>query len=352
MLKNLTEKPKIKKRYLITGILLAISSIVGIILHNDIYSPNINLSKNESAFLYIPTGTSYNGLLEILSSDSLLIDKSSFEWVAKRKNLQSFVNSGRYKLNSKMNNNDLIDLIRSGEQSTLSISFTKFRTKENIAGKICKYIEADSASIVKALNNDSLLHTLGFEKNTIIAAFVPNTYNFYWNTTSEVLIKRMVFEYNKFWNKKRSHRLSEMHLTKVEVSTLASIIEEETNKNDEKNRIAGVYINRIKRKIPLQADPTIKFALGNFMLKRITKVDLKVDSPYNTYKNAGIPPGPICTPSIASIDAVLNYELHFFLYFCAKSDFSGYHSFSRNLREHNRLAKKYHKALNNKKIYR
>jgi UPF0755 protein len=284
--------------------------------------------------------------------NNLLIDTASFIWVAKQKNLKAHIHPGRYLIEAPMSNNQLINLIRSGKQSPVRVSFTKSRTKEDLSGKISRFIEADSLFLLNAIRNDSLIASYGFNKNTILSVFIPNSYDFYWNTSAESFLKRMAVEYNKFWKNNREKKADKIGMSKVEVSTLASIVEEETNMVNEKATIAGVYINRIKRNIPLQADPTIKFALGNFELRRILTRDLKINSPFNTYINTGLPPGPICTPSISSIDAVLNYEAHNYLYFCAKDDFSGYHSFSKTLREHNINAKKYHRALNSKKIYK
>ncbi|MEA3443551.1 MAG: endolytic transglycosylase MltG [Bacteroidota bacterium] len=331
--------------------------IVGIIItgknkYDDIYKSNINFQDNETTYLYIPTGSTYKDLVDILQSDHILSDTASFKWVADRKNLKSHVNPGRYKITSIMSNNDLVNLIRSGKQTTIRVSFIKTRTKENFAGKISRFIEADSLSILKAIKNDSLIKNIGFDKNTIMSVFIPNSYDFYWNTTADVFIKRMFQEYNRFWNNKRSKKVKEMGMLKTDISTLASIIEEETNKDDEKKRIAGVYLNRLNKHIPLQADPTIKFAVNDFKIKRITKKLLKTKSPYNTYRHAGLPPGPICTPSIASIDAVLHHEVHEYYYFCAKDDFSGYHTFSKTLKQHNLQARKYHNALNKKRIYK
>lgn len=326
--------------------------IVGKLKYNEVFQSNVNLAPSESKYLYIPTGSDYRALFEILVKDELLIDTASFNWVAGQKNLKAHINPGRYLIEASMSNNQLIDMIRSGKQNPVRVSFTKVRTKEDFAGKICAFIEADSLSLIEAITNDSLIGEFGFDKNTILAAFIPNSYDLYWNTSAESFLKRMVVEYNKFWKGSREKKADEIGMSKVEVSTLASIVEEETIMNDEKTTMAGVYINRIKRSIPLQADPTIKFALGNFELRRIRTRDLNINSPYNTYKNAGLPPGPICTPSISSIDAVLNFEPHSYLYFCAKDDFSGYHSFSKTLREHNLQARKYHRALNSKRIYK
>lgn len=337
----------------LVGILLLVAIlIVGKLKYNDVFHSNINLSPNQSTYLFIPTGSDYSALFEILVKEELLIDTASFGWVAEQKNLKAHVNPGRYLIGASMSNNELIDKIRSGKQSPVRVSFTKARTKEDLSGKIGRYLEADSLSLLRAIRNDSLIASYGFDKNTILSVFIPNSYDFYWNTSAELFLKRMVVEHKKFWNSSREKKAGKIGMSKIEVSTLASIVEEETIMENEKATMAGVYINRIRRNIPLQADPTIKFALGNFELRRIRTRDLKIDSPFNTYINTGLPPGPICIPSISSIDAVLNYEDHSYLFFCAKDDFSGYHAFSKTLREHNLAARKYHRALNSKRIYK
>ena len=339
-------------------VIILLTIMVGKFKYNQVFEANINLPDNKHSYLYIPTGSNYDSLFNILVEEELLIDTASFNWVAARKNLNARIYPGKYRIEAHFSNNDLIDILRSGRSEQVTVSFTKVRSIEALAGKISKIVEADSASITRVLRNDSILNLYqyddnsSFNQNTILAAFIPNSYHFVWNSSAEVFLKRMVREYKNFWNDTRIRKARDIKMSPIEISTLASIVEEETQKNDEKPRMAGVYVNRLKRSIPLQADPTIKFALGDFAIRRITKDNLEVDSPYNTYKNAGLPPGPICTPSISSIDAVLNYETHRYLYFCAKEDFSGYHNFAKTLRQHNLNAKKYHRALNRKRIYK
>jgi UPF0755 protein len=251
-----------------------------------------------------------------------------------------------------MGNKDLISILRAGLQTPVKVTFTGFRTPSQLAQRISKQIEADSVEIVAAFSNNELVEEFGFSTETFIAMFIPNTYEFFWNTDADGFFKRMKREHEAFWNEARIEKAKKLNMSKTQVSTLASIVEEETVNRDERPRVAGVYINRIERGMPLQADPTIKFALGDFTIRRILTKHLSVDSPYNTYKNRGLPPGPINAPSISSIDAVLNYEVHKYLYFCAKSDFSGYHAFARTLTEHNKNAREYQRALNRERIYR
>lgn len=260
------------------------------------------------------------------------------------------VKAGHYTFKEGTSLNAVINTLRSGKQSPIKLTFNNTRTMADFAGKIAKQIEADSLTLLNFLQNDSVAKSYGFDKANFIGMFLPNTYEFYYTTTPKVFADRMHKEYNRFWSKSRQQKAKQLGYTPQEVSTLAAIVDEETNKNDEKARIAGVYLNRLKRGIPLQADPTLKYAAGDFTLKRILNIHKETDSPYNTYKYAGLPPSPIRQPSITAIDAVLNAEKHDYLYFCAKADFSGYHTFAKTLAQHNRNARLYHKELNRRGI--
>ena len=345
-------KNKFISKFLISFVLivLAISIIAALRFYKLIYQSNVVIENKKSDYLYIPTGSNMNDVINILYENNYIKNRNSFEWLAERKNYINHVHPGRYVIKNNMSNNNLINLLRSGKQKPLKLTFNNIRTKYQLAGVVSKQIEADSVQIIKQLNNSKLAKKYGFNANTFIAMFIPNTYEFYWNTDALEFIDRMYSEYEHFWSDKRLKKLSRTKLSKVEVSILASIIEQESHKNDEKPRLAGVYINRLRRGIRLQADPTVKFALNDFTIKRVLKVHLLVDSPYNTYRNRGLPPGPICIPSVSSIDAVLNFEEHRYIYFCAKDDFSGYHVFSKTLKQHNVNATKYQRALNRNKI--
>lgn len=313
--------------------------------YNWIYGPNIDLGMKEYDYIHIPTNSDYEEVLKILKDKEILMNLSSFDFVAERKNYMSRIIPGRYKVENQMSNNDLVDLLRSGDQSTLNVTFISLRTKEIFAGRIAGFIEADSVNLINLLKNTEIHEKYGFNEYTIKSMFIPNTYQFFWNTSAEQFLERMFREYKNFWTEERVNKAVQIGLSPVEVSILASIIEAETQKNDEKARMAGVYINRLKRGWKLQADPTVVFAHGDFTIRRVLLEHLKIDSPYNTYKHTGLPPGPINIPSIASIDAVLNYEKHSYMYFCASENFSGYHNFAVTLREHNANAARYHQAL-------
>ncbi len=317
-----------------------------------IFKSNIVIENKEFEYIYIPTGSSFYDVKKILLDNNIISDINSFLWLAEKKNYKNHVYPGKYRINKNMNNNELINMLRSASQEPVNVIFNNIRTKSDLAGKISKQIEADSLEIIAILNNESYLAENSLNVENAMTLFIPNTYEFYWNTNASSFFKRMLSENNKFWITGRTDKLERINLTQTEVIILASIVEEETQKDDEKERLAGVYINRLNKGMRLQADPTVKFALGDFEMKRVLLAHLSYDSPYNTYKYKGLPPGPIRIPSIITIDAVLNYEQHNYLYFCAKDDFSGYHEFAKTLRQHNINAQKYQSALNKNRVFK
>ena len=310
------------------------------------------MANKNNQVIYIPTGSSYEQVMDTLESKLIIKNRKIFVWLANKKHYPSLIKPGRYIIDKDLTYNSLINLLRSGRQSAVRITFSNVLTLNQIAGKIGKQIEADSSQIVEFLSDDSNYIGDGFKKENIISIFIPNTYEFYWDTNAKELYNKMLKEYRLFWNDQRLSKAKEKGLNPIEVSILASIIDDEVVKNDEKPRIAGVYLNRLKRGIPLQACPTIKFALNDFSITRVLKKYLLVDSPYNTYKHSGFPPGPIGCATIDGIDAVLNAEKHDYIFFAAKADFSGYHNFSRTLAEHNRYASLYQKELDKRKIFK
>ena len=316
-----------------------------VFLHNYSYitKPIIQTENGEKVSLYIPTGADYQYVKNEIVAMNVLKSEKAFNWLAKKANYDENVHPGRYVLVDGMTNQQLITMLRMGYQTPVKVVFNNMRTVEQLAGRISEQIEADSTSIVDAIYATD---------NVDATTFIPNTYEFYWNTDAEDFVEKMVVEYNRFWNETRLEKAKNIKLTQREVSILASIIDKETSKTSEMPRIAGVYMNRLNKRWPLQADPTLIFALGDYNIRRVLDVHKNIDSPYNTYKYAGLPPGPICIPSIAAIDAVLNAEKHNYYYFCAKDDLSGYHVFAKNINEHNRNAEKYRRALNKQKIYR
>jgi UPF0755 protein len=349
--KKSKKKPLVVKILIAFAIILLVSAFIsGYVLYKKVYVSNVNLGYKNSEYLYIPTGSDFNDVKKILYQRGMIKNKSSFEWLAEKKNYPASIKPGKYLVKADMTNNEIINLLRSGKQEPVKLTFNNIRTKEQLASRISKLIEADSVSIIKVLGKDSFLKKFNFTSKNIMALFIPDTYSIYWNNSAEQFIERMHKEYKKFWNEDRKAKAKNIGLSDIEVSVLASIVQQETIKTDEMSRVAGVYINRLERGMLLQADPTVIFAVGDFTIKRVLNKHLIVDSPYNTYKYAGLPPGPICLPSPGTIDKVLNYEKHDYIFFCAKEDFSGYHNFAKTGAQHSQNALKYQNALNKRKI--
>lgn len=332
-------------------ILAAGAMILGWDYYKKIYHPNVSLQEKET-FLYIPTGARFDDVVRLLNEGGYILNSGSFEWVAEMKKYKDQVKPGRYRIKNGMSNNEIINLLRSGMQEPVNLVFHNVRTPEELAGKVASYIEADSIDIIIMYRDTEVRKKYGFSGDKMFTMFIPNTYEFYWNTSAEEFMERMGKEYKNFWNAERQGKAKELGLSQSEVTIIASIVEKESVKRDEYKTIAGVYLNRIRKGMKLQADPTVVYAIGDFTIKRVTHKDLEYDSPYNTYKYEGIPPGPICLPGTTAIDAVLNAEKHEYLFFCAREDFSGYHNFARTNAQHEQNAKKYRSALDRLKIKR
>jgi UPF0755 protein len=313
--------------------------------YQNFFRPNVTTGDQPSAYIYIHTGSDLQVVKNMLSDHHYLRDMKSFEWVAQKKKYDGKVRPGRYKIRDRMNNLELVNLLRSGKQEPVRVILQNVRNPEELAGKIAAQIEGDSISILNLLRNPDYLREFGVGPVTVFTLFIPNTYEFLWNTTADRFIRRMYKERQKFWNDERLTQMSQEALNIPGVIILASILEKETAKNTEKPVIAGVYLNRLRKGWPLQADPTLIFAWNDYTIKRVLNKHKEIDSPYNTYKYTGLPPGPICLPSVSSIDAVLKYEHHSYMYFCAKDDLSGYHNFAVTFAEHNRNAERYQAAL-------
>jgi len=349
--KNKKSARNILRTTILAVVLLGIGGYFAWNFHQKIFGPNVELENKTSSF-YIPSDATYQEVTGLLKVSGYINDMESFKWVAEKKNYPENIKPGHYVLQDRMSNNELVNMLRGGMQTPVKVTFNNVRTKEEFAGKISNSIEPDSVEMLKALNDTTLLKKFDFTPTTVTAMLIPNTYEIWWNTDAKSFMERMHKEYNRFWTEERQAAANSIGLTPVEVATLASIVEEETIKEDEKKKIAGLYMNRLNKGLRLQADPTIKFALGDFSIKRVLNKDLEIESPYNTYIHKGLPPGPIRIPSISGIEAVLNYEDHNYLYMCARDDFSGYHNFARTLRQHNINARKYREALRERGIYR
>ncbi len=331
-------------------ILLMSSVLFFIKSYKSIIYPNISTAENYS--LYIYSNDDFETIKNKLYSDSLVINKKSFEWVAKKLDYPKYIKSGHYIIKDGMSNRHLLNMLRSGSQTPVKFTFNNIRTLEQLAARIDEQLELDSLAVLNAIKGNATLKEMGFDKENFAALFIPNTYELYWNIDANEFVEKMINEYNKFWNEERINKAKSLNITPIEASILASIVDKETTKVSEMPCIAGVYINRLKKNWALQADPTLVFAIGDFEIKRVLDIHKEIESPYNTYKYIGLPPGPICIPSIAAIDAVLNAEKHKYFYFCANSDMSGYHVFARNMKEHNMNAEKYRKALNKRRIWK
>ncbi len=304
-----------------------------------------------NAVVLIPTGTDFEGLVSLLEKGGYLTDKESFRWVANRMKYGEKVRAGRYEIEPGWNNRDLIRHLRGGKQAEVKVVLNYERLPEDVAGKAAKVLEADSLSLLAAFRDPTLLQEVGYTPETLISAFIPNTYNFQWNTDGPGFVRRMADEHKKFWAKNdRAAKAKTLSMTPTQVYTLASIVERETNTAREKPTIAGVYLNRLRIDMPLQADPTAVFATRDFSARRVTQYHTMFDSPYNTYRNRGLPPGPISMASATSIDAVLDHEKHEYLYFCAKADESGSHAFAETLAQHNVNAQKFYAWMREKGI--
>ena len=331
---------------------LIFASITGLRYYYLYYRPNVQVTGS-AAYLYIPTGATMEQVLDSLRKMNVLKVESRFIRAAEGKNYASCIYSGRYKLTDGMSNRTLLNKLSRALQDPVRLTLSgNIRSNERLAFLMSRYVEPDSTAILRCLNDSTIAAGYGFTPTTIMGMFIPNTYEVYWNTTPEALLKRMKREYDNFWTDNRKTKAAGLNLSPQQVTVLASIVYEESLKNDEMPRIAGVYINRLNKKMSLDADPTLKFAVGDFTIRRVLDRHKLIDSPYNTYKYAGLPPGPICVPPAVAIDAVLNYERHDYFYFCAKPNLSGYHDFAKTLTQHNQNAKNYQQMLNNNRIYR
>lgn len=340
----------------IIGGLAAIALLGGAIAlygYHTLFAANVQVCSEAQKDLYIRHGSSLADVTASLEKAGVLKNASSFETTAKLKKYDRHIKSGHYTLKNGMSSFDLVRMLASGNQTPVKLTFNNKRTPQELAGRLAEELEMDSVAALAAIFNDSLLHAWGFDSANAIALFIPNTYDVYWDVKPEKLMQRMKKEYDGFWNSTRMAKLQRAGLSQKEVSILASIVEEEQNqKYDEQPIIAGLYINRLRKGMKLESDPTVKYAVGDFALRRVLGVHLEKDSPYNTYKYAGLPPGPIRVPSIQAIDAVLNYKENPYIFMCAKEDFSGYHNFAVNSAQHSANAQRYHQALNRQRIFK
>ena len=309
------------------------------------------VSKAEGVqYVYVDADDTQDSVLNKIQAFSHTAGMTGLSTLIRHSSYDNNVRTGRYAIEPGVGAITIFRRLKNGQQTSLSLTIPEVRTMDRLASVLSKKLMLDSVTIIQALSDSDVCRKLGYNTINLSAMFVPNTYDIYWNVSIDGLLERMKKEHDHFWKGDREAKAAAMQMTPVEVATLASIIDEETANNAEKPMIAGMYLNRLKQDMPLQADPTIKFALKDFGLKRIYNKLLTIDSPYNTYRNEGLPPGPIKIASIQGIDAVLNHVEHDYLYMCAKEDFSGTHNFARTYQEHLQNAAKYTKALNERGI--
>lgn len=340
-----------KKIILIIFVIIIIGSSVGYNFYSKIYNSNVT----ETTSIYIPTNAEFDDIQELIGP--YLNNSESFVWVAEKKNYPNKIRAGKFKIKKGMSNDDLVNHLRGGKAETVKLTFNNQDSYEKLAGRIALQIESDSISILNAMKETEFLIQNDFTEQTGLAMYIPNSYDFYWNTSASKFRERMLREYQNYWNEDRVKSAKSKNLTPVEVITLAAIVQKETSKVNERPKVAGLYLNRLDDHWPLQADPTIIYALKqkygqDSTFRRVLNKDLRIDSPYNTYQNIGLPPGPIAMPDISSIEAVLYPQNHRYYYMCASVTDIGKHEFAMTLREHNKNARKYQKWINEQGIKR
>ena len=318
-------------------------------VYQMVYGSNV---KGEDQYLYIPTGSTFEDVLARIREKDFLADINSFEKVARKKNYPNKIHPGKYKIKKGMSNDALVDLLRSGAQEPVEVTFNNIRWPEQLVSRVGGRLEADSVKLLDYLeDNDFLEKKYGLDPEKVMTMFIPNTYQFNWNTSAEEFLDRMAAEYKKFWSDKRKKKAEKLALSQSEVAILASIVQEEQQQfADERPVIAGLYINRLKKDHPLESDPTLMYAHKDFSIRRVLNKHKEIESPYNTYLNKGLPPGPLNIPDISSIDAVLDYSPSDYFFMCAKDDFSGRHNFAVTYDDHRKNARKYQAALDKKGI--
>ena len=342
------EKKSRKRLYLsiVAATLFATVAYLGYTLGYKYYSVKISrIATNETAYIYITPQDNAASVMKKIGEAVPTANTDGFEALAEHNRYDSRKRSGKYAIKDGDTMSDIYNRIVSRQQTPVRVTIPPTRDVQQAIGVISRQIMADSAELA-AYTHPVAMSCFGIEKANIPAFFLPDTYEVYWDISAEDFFEKMAGWNKQYWNDERKAKAKAAGLTPAEVSVLASIVDEETANVAEMPTVAGLYINRLKRGMPLQADPTVKFALGDPTRRRILNKDLEVDSPYNTYKNTGLPPGPIRIPSKQAIESVLNYEKHGYLYMCAKEDFSGTHNFAKTLSEHNSNAKKYQQALN------
>lgn len=339
------------KKFIIALVIIGVIllAFTGVNYYYKYFGPNVT---DKQQYLYIHTGATYADVIKTIQEQDLVKDTVTFNWAANNMNYAHRVKPGRYHLKAGMSNRALINMLASGTQQPVALEFHGLRQKEQFAGFVAKKIEPDSTSIINLLDSASYVAKYGFTTDNVYTMFMPNSYQLYWNTSPDKFFKKMYANYEKFWTPERKQKAAAINLTPQEVSVLASIVDAEALHDNEMPAVAGLYLNRLKKGMKLEADPTVIFALNDFTIKRVLNRDLSYNSPYNTYLNKGLPPGPIMMPSVNAVNAVLDYQHNDYIYMCAKADFSGNHAFASNMADHLVNAHKFQQALNDRNIKR
>lgn len=335
-------------------LVLAALAFGGYWAYENIFKSNVHLNGKKFTYIYIKTNATFDDVLDELYSQNIIDDHQSFEWMAKSMHLPDHINSGKYRIDAKMSNRSIVKMIVNGKQEKVKLSFnSQIRTKEQFINYVSDKLEIENGELEDYCSNDDILsEEYGLNSENFMCLIVPETYEVNWTTDIEYLFSLLKESYDKVWTKKTKAKAQFIGYSVPEVITIASIVQSESGIKTEQQKIAGVYINRLKQDMKLQADPTVVFANGNFDVQRVLSADKEIDSPYNTYRYKGLPPGPICLVSTSAIDAVLNYSKHNYTYFCAKADFSGYSNFTNDYNVHMKNASAYQEALNKKGIKR
>ncbi|MEW5675065.1 endolytic transglycosylase MltG [Flavobacterium enshiense] len=327
---------------IVSVLVLLVATAVGVVVYLKAFTENTKFTEDE-VFVYVPTNSTYDDVKKIM--EPYVADMAKFSFVAERRGYGANVNPGKFLLTKGMSSFSIVSSLR--HNVPVKLAFNNQESLAKLVQRISSQVEPDSLTLTEVFTDSTFMAENGFNKDNVLAMFIPNTYEFYWNVSPTKLRDKLAKEYRKFWNEERQAKAKALNMTPVEVATLAAIVHEETAKNDERPKVAGVYLNRLKQDMLLQADPTVIYAVkersGDFdtVIKRVMFNDLKINSPYNTYINKGLPPGPIAMPDISAVDAVLNAEKHDYVYFCASVERFGYHDFAKTYEEHQVIAKKY-----------
>lgn len=335
-------------------VILAVLAFGGYWVYENIFKNNVHLNGKKFTYIYIKTNATVDDVLDELYSENIIDDHESFEWTAKSMHLSDHINPGKYRIDAKMSNRSIVKMIVNGKQEKVKLFFnSQIRTKEQFIDYVSEKLEIEKSELEDYCSNEDILaDQYGLNSENFMALIVPETYEVNWTTHINDLFILLEKSYDNVWTKAKKEKAKSLGYSIPELVTIASIVQSESGIKTEQQKIAGVYINRLKQDMRLQADPTVVFANGNFDVQRVLSADKEIDSPYNTYKYKGLPPGPICLVNPSTIDAVLNYTKHNFTYFCAKSDFSGYSNFTNDYKVHMKNASSYQEALNKKGIKR